>query len=131
MHDADWEAMRRWDSLARLGKWVVAVYRSQDATKVDVVRIKRTHVNDHAMLRIQADVARVFREQDVEHTKVDERSMLDVPVDRILWYEVIGDLAQDDVTTFNAAVAKGMDASRQINYGEPLAAAVAGRRKPR
>lgn len=125
------DVQRRWDRLARQGRWMIAVYRDGNAANVKVVRVRRAHLNDCAKVRIEVEVGQIVRVSDAEVAAVDDHRILDVPVDRILWYEIIDDIGRDDVPLFHAATAKGLQACREIADGEPLTSADAAWSRPR
>ncbi|MCC6492048.1 MAG: hypothetical protein IT424_03400 [Pirellulales bacterium] len=125
------EAQQRWIRLAHQGKWMITVYRSSEATKVDVVRLRRAHLNDRAKVRVQAEVGQIVHGHEADLALLEQQWVLDVPVERILWYEIINEIPAADVRMFQAALAKGLQASREIEEGEPLTSAEAAWRRPR
>jgi hypothetical protein len=125
------EVEQRWNRLAAQGRWIIAVYRCDGVTKVDVARIKRAHHNDRKLVRIQAEVGHLVHQPSRDLAAVDSRRMLDLPVDRLLWYEVIEDIPGEDASLFQAALEKGLQASRDIDAGEPVTSADVARRHPR
>jgi hypothetical protein len=97
---------------------MIAVYRSSQFTISDVVRLKRAHLNDQHKVRIEAQLSRVVRERETDVLVVEDRRVLDVPEDRILWYEIIDEIGSEDVPLFRAAFERGVRASREIERGE-------------
>ena len=112
------EAQQRWNRLARQGKWMIAVYQSCQSTISDVVRLKRARLNNQSKVRIETDLVRVVRERETDVLALEDRRVLDVPVERILWYEIIDEIGAEDVPLFRAAFERGVRASREIERGE-------------
>lgn len=125
------DAKQRWDRLARQGKWMIAVYQSCQSTISDVVRLKQAHLNDQSKVRIETELVRVVREREADVLVVDNRRVLDIPEDRILWYEIIDEFGPEDVLLFRAALARGARASGEIERGEPQASSDGASVRPR
>ena len=112
-------AQQRWDRLARQGKWMIAVYQSSQSTLLDVVRLRRAHLNDKCKVRIEAQLGHVVRDQEIDKLAMEDHRVLDVPEERILWYEIIDEIGPEDVLRFRAALERGVQVSREI--GSPAA----------
>lgn len=125
------EAQQRWNLLARQGKWMIAVYQTCQSTKSDVVRLKRAHLNNQSKVRIEVQLGRVVREREADVLAVEDRRVLDVPEERILWYEIIDEIGPEDVPLFRAALERGVRASREIESVEPQASSDGAWVRPR
>jgi len=113
--DDAFAAQERWERLARQGKWMIAVYASSESTLSDVVRLKRAHLNDKLKVRIEAQSGRIILDQETQKLAMEDRCVLDVPEERILWYEIIDEIGPDEVSRFRAAIDRGAQVSRDIN----------------
>jgi hypothetical protein len=120
-----------WNRLAQQGKWMIVVYRSGQSTISDVVRLTRAHLNDQCKVRIAANIGCVVRQREVEALVVDDGRILDVPENRILWYEIIDEIGPKDVPLFRAAWKRGVRASRKFAGSEAELLLDAVRVRPR
>ena len=73
----------------------------------------------------------MVRERETAVLVVEDRRVLDVPEERLLWYEIIDEIGPEDVPLFRAALARGVRASREIERGEPQASSDGARVRPR
>lgn len=107
-------AQERWERLAREGKWMIAVYASSESTLSDVMRLNRAHLNDKLKVRIEAQLGRIIIDQETQKLALEDHCVLDVPEERILWYEIIDEIGPDEVSRFRAAIDRGAQVSRDI-----------------
>jgi hypothetical protein len=124
-------AEQRWNQLAQQGRWMIVVYRSGQSTISDVVRLARAHLNNQYKVRVAAHMGRVVRQREFDMLVVDDGRVLDVPEDRILWYEIIDKIGPKDVPRFRAALKRGVRASRKFAGGEAEVLLDAARVRPR
>jgi hypothetical protein len=109
-------AQQRWDQLARQGKWMIAVYQVSQSTLLDVVRLRRAHLHDKFKVRIEAQLGHLVRDQASEKLEMEDRRVLGVPEERILWYEIIDESGPEDVLRFRAALERSVQVSRKISH---------------
>ena len=100
-------AEQHWNQLAREGKWMIVVYQTCQSTRSEVVRLKRASLNNQFKVRIEGELVRVVHERDTDLLAVEDRRVLDMPEDRIRWYEIIDEFHPEDVQPFQAALSRG------------------------
>jgi hypothetical protein len=111
------EAEDKWQKLADANKWMIAVYQSGKTIKVSVIRLNEASITDKGKLVISGEVA----EPDVKHNReyddslVDLEKTIDLPFEKIKWYEIINEIVVDGADVLNAAMNRGREAAKRVS----------------
>jgi hypothetical protein len=109
------ESEKNWQKLADDNKWMIAVYESDKSMKVSIVRLNEA-IADKNKLVISGEIAVLEHDRENDFSLIDLDKVIDLPFERIKWYEIIDELDVDDVDGFNAAMNRGKEVMRRWSH---------------
>ena len=114
------EAEKKWQKLADANKWMIAVYQGGKSMKVSVIRLNEASITDKSKLVIHGELAEVEHNRKYDFSLIDLDKTIDLPFEKIKWYEIIDELDVDDIDGLNAAMNRGKEAANRLSGSREL-----------